>query len=275
MSRPSLRDSTLWVGALLVGGLVLTSLVAMVWTPHDPTRVTAGRLQPMSPTHPLGTDPMGIDILSLLMAGSRVVLMVGIVSVAIASLIGVPLGLLIGMAGDRWWARLLLRASDLLYALPALLLAILLAAALGSSVWTAMIAIGVATVPVFVRMTRAGTMQVMTRDHVASARVSGIGWPAIAWRHVLPNIAPLLGVQASVSFAMAVLAEAGLSYLGLSAPSTTPTWGRMIFDAQRQLFTAPELTFWPALAVGLAVLGFNLLGDGLRDRLDPLLKEVS
>lgn len=274
MSR-SLRDVTLWSGLVLVGLIVLTALVAMVWTPFDPIRVTPERLAPMSSRHWLGTDSYGIDILSQLMSGARTCLLVGMVSVAIAALAGIPLGMVIGIGGDRWWAKLLLRISDMLYALPALLLAILLAAALGASTTTAMAAIGIATIPVFVRMTRAGTMQVMTRDYVASARVSGIGWPAIAWQHILPNVAPLLGVQASVSFATAILAEAALSYLGLSTPSTTPTWGRMINEAQRAIYTSPELTVWPALAIGMAVLGFNLLGDGLRDRLDPLLKEVS
>lgn len=271
-----MRRFTVWAGAVLVGLVVVVALVAMVWTPYDPTRVVPTEmLQPPSGRHWLGTDSFGIDIASRVMAGARSCLLVGIVSVAIAAGVGIPLGLVAGVGGRVWWAQLLLRVSDLLYALPALLLAILLAAALGASTLTAMVAIGVATVPVFVRVTRAGAMQVMTRDYVASARVSGIGWGAIATRHVLPNVAPLLGVQASVSFAMAILAEASLSYLGLSAPGTSPTWGRMLFDAQRHIFTSPQLTIWPAIAIGVAVLGFNLLGDGLRDHLDPLLREAS
>ena len=271
-----MKKFTLWAGIVLVGALVVVALVALVWTPHDPVRVvTSQALQDPSWRHPFGTDPFGIDIASKIMAGARTCLLVGVIAVAIASLVGVPLGILIGMSSDTWWSRLLLRVSDLLYAFPALLLAILLAAALGASTVTAMVAIGIATIPVFVRMARAGTIQVMTRDYIAAARVSGIGWPAIGVQHVLPNVAPLLGVQASVSFAMAILAEAALSYLGLGAPASTPTWGRMVFDAQRHTFHDPLLTVWPALAIGLAVLGFNLLGDGLRDRLDPLLREVS
>lgn len=271
-----MKRFTLWAGITLVGALVLVALVAVFWTPHDPVRVQVSQaLLDPSWTHPLGTDPYGIDILSKIMAGAASCLQVGVIAVAIASIIGIPLGILIAMAPHAWWSKLLLRVSDLFYAFPALLLAILLAAAVGASTVTAMVAIGIATIPVFVRMARAGTMQVMTRDYVASARVSGIGWPAIGASHVLPNIAPLLGVQASVSFAMAILAEAALSYLGLGASASTPTWGRMVFDAQRHLYTAPTLTFWPALAIGIAVLGFNLLGDGLRDRLDPLLREVS
>lgn len=271
-----MKRFTLWAGIVLVGALVLVALVAAFWTPHDPVRVeTRKALLAPSWTHPLGTDPYGIDILSKIMAGAASCLQVGVIAVAIASLVGIPLGLVIGMAHQTWWSRLLLRVTDLFYAFPALLLAILLAAAVGASTVTAMVAIGVATIPVFVRMTRAGTLLAMTRDYVASARVSGIGWPAIGATHVLPNIAALLGVQASVSFAMAILAEAALSYLGLGAPASTPTWGRMVFDAQRHIYTSPSLTVWPALAIGLAVLGFNLLGDGLRDRLDPLLREVS
>lgn len=272
----SLKTLTLTLGVVLVGGLVLVALVSTVWTPHDPTRVMPGQgLQPPSATHWLGTDSFGIDIASQLMVGARTCLLIGVVAVAIAGGVGIPLGILIGMADRQWWARLLLRASDLLFAVPSLLLAIILAAALGSSTVTAMVAIGVASVPVFVRLARAGARQVMTRDYVAAARVSGIGWPTIARAHLLPNIAPLLGVQTSVSFASAILAEAALSYLGLSSPATTPSWGRMLYDAQRALFNAPQLTLWPGLAIAGAVLGFNLLGDGLRDRLDPLLKEVS
>ncbi|MGD8213525.1 ABC transporter permease [Aestuariimicrobium sp. Y1814] len=271
-----MKRFTLWAGIVLVAGLVVTAVVATFWTPHDPVRVeTSNALQPPSATHLLGTDPYGIDILSKVMAGAATCLQVGVIAVAIASLVGIPLGITVGMSAQSWWSRLLLRVSDLFYAFPALLLAILLAAAVGASTVTAMVAIGIATIPVFVRMARAGAMQVMTRDYVASARVSGISWPAIGVQHVLPNIAPLLGVQASVSFAMAILAEAALSYLGLGAPVSQPTWGRMVLDAQRHIFTSPGLTVWPALAIGAAVLGFNLLGDGLRDRLDPLLREVS
>lgn len=271
-----MKRFTLWAGIVLVGLLVLVALVAVFWTPHDPVRVeTSKALLGPSPTHLLGTDPYGIDILSKIMAGAATCLQVGVVAVAIASIIGIPLGILIGMAPHAWWSKFLLRVADLLYAFPALLLAILLSAAVGASTVTAMVAIGIATIPVFVRMSRAGALQVMTRDYVASARVSGIGWPVVGATHVLPNIAPLLGVQASVSFAMAILAEAALSYLGLGAPASTPTWGRMVFDAQSHIYSVPMLTFWPALAIGLAVLGFNLLGDGLRDRLDPLLREVS
>ncbi|MFZ1411229.1 MAG: ABC transporter permease, partial [Micropruina sp.] len=154
-------------------------------------------------------------------------------------------------------------------------LAILLAGAFGGSTGTAMVAIGVATVPAFTRIARAGTLQVMASDFVTAARAAGTSGWGVARRHVLPNVAPLIGVQASVTFALAILAEAALSYLGLGTPPPTPTWGRMLRDAQSFLFVSPLQAVWPGLAIAVAVLGFNLLGDGLRDHLDPRLREVS
>lgn len=270
-----MKRLSLWIGVVLVAAVVLTAVVSMAWTPYSPiTVVPAERLQPPSGAHWLGTDGFGIDTASRIMAGARVVLLVGIISVGIAAVIGVPLGMIAGMSGGII-SRLILRVGEVLYAFPALLLAILLAAAVGGSTTTAMVAIGVATIPVFIRITRAGTLQVMSQDYILAARSSGTAWYQIALRHVLPNIAPLIGVQASMSFGMAILAEAALSYLGLASPPTTPTWGRMLYDAQKYLFNAPYLTVWPGAAVALAVLGFNVLGDGLRDYLDPRLREVS
>lgn len=270
-----MRRASLVAGALLVGVVVLAGAVSIVWTPFDPGQVRASqRLLPAGGAHPMGTDGYGRDIFSRILAGSGSCLLVGVVSVSIAAVVGVPLGLVGGMS-ERWWARLVLRASDLLYAFPALLLAILLAAALGASTVTGMVAIGVATIPVFTRITRAGALQVMSQDYVVASRASGTTWPTVAVRHVLRNIAPLIGVQASVSFAMAILAEAALSYLGLATPPTVPTWGRMLYDAQSYLFIAPGQAFWPGLAIAAAVGGFNLLGDGLRDLLDPRLREVN
>lgn len=275
-----MRRASLVIGATLAGLTVLAGLLSLVWTPYDPIGIDPrSALQPPSATHWLGTDQVGSDVFSRLLAGAQICLLVGFVSVAISAAVGVPLGLLAGMlpAVGRFGgalSRLVVRVTDLLYAFPAIILAILLAAVLGGSTWTGLIAIGVSSVPVFTRITRAGVMQVMSQDHIMAARVSGIGWFTIARRHVLPNVAPLLGVQASVSFAMAILAEAALSYLGLATPPPTPTWGHMLFDARVLLFSHPSLALWPAGAIAVAVLGFNLLGDGLRDLLDPRLKEV-
>lgn len=268
-----LQRLTLWLGIILVAAVVVTALVSLVWTPFDPNAVQPGnRLRPPQWPHVLGTDGFGIDTLSRLMAGARICLLVGIIAVSIAAVIGVPLGVLAGM-GQNWVSQLVLRATDILYAFPALLLAILLAAVFGGSTWTAMAAIGIASVPAFARMARAATLQVMTADYVLAARSSGTSWWGTAVRHVAPNIAPVIGVQASVSFGIAILAEAALSYLGLGSPPQVPTWGRMLRDAQVYLFSDPLQAVLPGLAIAAAVLGFNLLGDGLRDALDPRLRE--
>ena len=265
----------LWCGVALVAAVVLAGVVALVWTPFDPIRVMPGeKLLPPSWPHVLGTDGMGIDIASRLLAGAQQCLMVGIVSVGIAVVVGVPLGMVSGQLGG-WLDEAVMRLVDVAYAFPALLLAILFAAAVGGSTATAMAAIGVATIPAFARVARAGTKQVMASDFVLAARASGTSRWGIAVRHVAPNIAPLVGVQASVGFAMAILAEAALSYLGLGAQRQTPTWGAMLRDAQGFLFVTPNLAVWPGLAIALAVLGFNLLGDGLRDLLDPRLREAA
>lgn len=269
-----MRRANLIMGVVLVGAVIVTALISLVWTPFDPTRVdsAARLLPPLSRGHLFGTDGFGLDIFSRVMTSAQVCLQVGIIAVGIAAIAGVPLGMLAGVAGG-WLSELVMRATDILYAFPALLLAILLAAALGASTWTAMIAIGIATIPAFARVARAGTLQVMASDYVLAARAAGTGGPAIAARHILPNIAPVIGVQASVAFGIAILAEAALSYLGLATPPPRPTWGRMLKDAQVYLFSDPLLALWPGLAIALAVLGFNLLGDGLRDLLDPKLRE--
>ncbi|MDR1853009.1 MAG: ABC transporter permease [Propionibacteriaceae bacterium] len=269
-----MRRFQLWAGTALVGLVVLAALLSLVWTPYDPVQVVpADRLLGPSLAHPLGTDGFGIDILSRLLVGARSALLVGVVSVGLAAVVGVPLGVLAGMRGG-WVSELVMRISDIVFAFPALLLAILLAAVYGGSTATAMVAIGISTIPAFARTSRAGTLEVMAEDYVLAARASGTSAPTTAIRHVLPNIVQFIGVQASVGFATAVLAEAALSYLGLGTPRAVPTWGGMLRDSQDTLFTAPLQALWPGLAIACAVLGFNLLGDGLRDALDPRLREA-
>jgi peptide/nickel transport system permease protein len=262
------------VGATFVGLVVLTALASLVWTPHDPLHVdSAHRLLPAFSDHfLLGTDKFGRDVLSQLMVGARTTLYVGIVSVGIAALIGTPLGVLAGMVRGRV-SEIVMRANDLLFAFPALLLAIMLAAVFGGSTLTAMIAIGVATIPAFARVGRSQTLGVMQTEYVLAARAAGRSRIAIALRHVLPNIASVLIVQASVSFAIAILAEAALSFLGVGTRPPIPSWGRMLQESQELLFSTPRLALCPGLAVALAVLGFNLLGDGLRDWLDPKIRD--
>ncbi|SDB85826.1 peptide/nickel transport system permease protein [Raineyella antarctica] len=274
-----MKRAALVIGLVLVAGTVLTALLSLAWTPYDPLAVVpANRLMGPGPGHWLGTDGYGIDLLSRIMVGARIAVLVGVVAVAIAALVGVPLGILAGTAAkaERWprlVADVVMRGNDILYAFPAMLLAILLAAVLGGSTATAMIAIGVANIPPFLRVARAATLQVSVSDFVTAARGAGIGRFGIAVRHVLPNIAPVVAVQASLAFGMSILSEAALSYLGLSTPLPTPTWGRMLNEAQPYAWSDPLLAVWPGLAIGLAVLGFNLLGDGLRDLLDPRLRE--
>ncbi|MGW4471461.1 ABC transporter permease [Nonomuraea sp. NPDC004354] len=262
-------------GAVLVGLTVLAALVSFAWTPHDPTLVDAAhRLAPPGGDYLLGTDKFGRDTLSQLMVGARTMLYVGIVAVGIAALVGTPLGMVAGMTPRGWLSDLIMRVNDLVFAFPALLLAVMLGAVYGAGTLTAMIAIGIATVPAFARVARAATMQVMVTDYILAARSAGRRRLAIAGRHVLPNIGSMLIVQASVSFAIAILAEAALSFLGFGTRPPTPSWGRMLQEAQELLFSTPRLALWPGLAIALAVLGFNLLGDGLRDHLDPKLRRI-
>lgn len=262
----------LLVGGALVGLMVAMALISYVWTPFDPTRVVpSDRLQGPSGEHWLGTDKFGRDTFSQILVGARTTLYVGFVAVGVAALVGVPLGVLAAM-GPRWLDALVMRAADIGLAFPGLLLAIMFAAVFGASTTSAMLAIGLASVPSFARVTRAGALGIMPREFITAARVAGRRPAAIGWRHVLPNVLGLVIVQASVSFALAILAEAGLSFLGFGTPPPTPSWGRMLQESQSLLAAEPRLAIVPGIAIALAVLGFNLLGDGLRDRFDPRMQ---
>jgi peptide/nickel transport system permease protein len=266
-------NPSLVVGGVAVGCVVAMALVSFAWTPYDPTLVDASqRLLGLSARHWFGTDKFGRDVFSQILMGSRTTLFVGFVAVGVAAFIGVPLGIVAAMTPRRL-GEVLMRGNDLLLAFPALLLAIMFGAVYGASTLTAMTAIGIASVPSFARVVRAGALQVMGTEYVLAARSAGRRPFAIGVHHVLPNVASLITVQASVSFAIAVLAEAALSFLGLGTPAPTPSWGRMLQESQEMLFIAPRLAIFPGLAIALAVLGFNLLGDGLRDRFDPRLQD--
>jgi peptide/nickel transport system permease protein len=265
---------TLVIGGLLVLVVVLMALLSIVWTPSDPGHVeVSARLKgPGSAGHLLGSDQLGRDELSRIMAGARNTLLVGIVTVLIALGVGVPLG---GLAALRRGTveDVTMRISDVLLAFPAVLLAIMFAAVFNPSTITAMSAIGIALVPVFARVVRGAGLQIMQQDYVTITRTYGAGSFWIFIRHMLPNVSSVLIVQATVAFAIAILAEAALSYLGLGTPPPTPSWGRMLSESQTLLDQAPLLAFWPGAMIALAVLGFNLLGDGLRELLDPKLVE--
>jgi ABC-type glutathione transport system ATPase component/ABC-type dipeptide/oligopeptide/nickel transport system permease subunit len=270
--RPRVHPQ-LVIGAVLVGLVVVTALVSLVWTPYDPEHAGAERLLPPGAEHWLGTDRFGRDVLSQVMAGAQITLLVGLVAVGIAAVVGVPLGVLAGMRGGRLGA-LLMRGGDILLAFPGLLLAIVLGAVYGAGTVTAMVALGIGSIPAFARVARGGTLQVVRSDYVLAARAANRGELAIAARHVLPNIGGMVMVQCSVNFAIAVLAEAGLSFLGLGTPPPTPSWGRMLQESQQFLGVADHLAIVPGVAIAVAVLGFNLLGDGLRDVFDPRLSAV-
>lgn len=272
LAQRLLHDPSALVGGAIVLAIGLLALVAVFWTPYHALAPSADTLAPASWHHPFGTDEYGRDVLSRLMAGAKLVLFDGAVAVAIAAVAGVPLGLGAAASRGRVVDELLMRVVDLVYTFPALLAAVVLAAALGASSTTAMVAIGIASIPVFARVTRAGALGVMESEYVLAARAYRRSTIAILWRHVLPNIRALLIVQMSLIFSIAILAEAGLSYLGLGAAAPTPSWGLMVQDAQQYLNRDPLLVFWPGIFIALAVLGFNLLGDGLRDVLDPRLR---
>jgi len=265
---------TLVVGGVLVAIILASALLSAIWTPSDPTHVeVSARLRgPGVGGALLGTDQLGRDELSRIMAGARNTLLVGVVTVLIAIGIGVPLG---GIAALHRGPveDVTMRLSDILLAFPAILLAIMFASVFSPSTVTAMAAIGIALVPVFARVVRGAGLQIMQQDYVTVTRTYGSGSVWIFVRHLLPNVSSVLIVQATVAFAIAILAEAALSYLGLGTPPPTPSWGRMLSESQTFLRQAPLLALWPGMCIALAVLGFNLLGDGLREVLDPRLIE--
>jgi peptide/nickel transport system permease protein len=256
----------LGVGLALTAFFVGMAAVARLWTPYDPAAISiVDKLQPPNPHHWFGTDQLGRDVLSMVMAGAGNSVGVAVLSVIIGAFIGVPLGLL---AAARRGAvdELIMRGNDLVFAFPALLLAILITAVLGPGAVNAIIAIGIFNIPVFARVTRGGALQLWTREYCLAARVCGKGSARISIDHILPNLVGLLAVQGTIQFSLGVIAEAALSYVGLGAQPPTPSWGRMLYEAQTLTALAPSLAVFPGLAVVLFVLGLNLLGDGLRRR---------
>jgi peptide/nickel transport system permease protein len=265
------RHKSFAVGAVLTLLLAAAALLSLVWTPYPYAEIDIPKkLQGLSAQHWLGTDSLGRDIVSQLLVGSQNSIVVGVIAVGIGLGVGVLLGCVAAARGG-WLDELIMRASDFTFAFPALLTAIMLTAIYGPGLVMSIVAIGIFNVPVFARITRGSARSVWAREFVLAARAAGKGPWRITLDHVLPNIASLLIVQATISFATAILAEAALSYLGLGTQPPQPSWGRMLNEAQTQMFQAPLLALWPGMAIVLSVLGLNLLGDGLRDLMDPKL----
>lgn len=277
------RGTTLWrrlgrswqvrIGAGIIAVLVLVVLFAPILAPYDPIQPTVqDRFQGPSRAHPFGTDDLGRDILSRIVYGSRISLEIGVITVGIAFAAGVTLGLFAG-----FYPRLdnpIMRSMDVLLAFPGLLLAIAILGALGPSLTNAMIAVGVTTTPSFVRITRSAVLDVRSREYVEASRALGVKDARILVSHVLPNISPAVIVTTTLSMANAILAASVLSFLGLGAQPPTPEWGAMVFVAKNYLGLAPHIALFPILAIFVTVLGFNFLGDGLRDALDPRLSRT-
>jgi peptide/nickel transport system permease protein len=272
--KRAIQHPSFVAGSAVVLLLVISAVVSMFWSPYPVGDIDIpNKLAASSAQHWFGTDSLGRDIASLLLVGSQNSLLVGFIAVGIGLGAGVPLGLL-ASAKRGWVEEVVMRAADFTFAFPALLSAILLTSIYGPGLVVSITAIGIFNIPVFARITRGAANSVWTRDYTLAARAAGKSKWAITWEHVLPNIASVLIVQATVQFAIAILAEAALSYLGLGTQPPQPSWGRMLNEAQSQMFQAPMLAVYPGVAIALAVLGLNLMGDGLRDLLDPRLSRT-
>ena len=268
-ARRLLRRPSAALAASVVGAFIVVALGAARLAPYDPiaTNFAAVRKAPSS-AHLLGTDEVGRDVLSRLIWGARASLLAGVIPVTIAVSISIPLGLLSGYAGG-WVDDLIMRLTDAMLAIPFLIVAIALAAFLGPSLGNAMIAIGIATLPIFVRLARGTVLAIKTEDFIEAARALGNSPVRIAVGHVFPNMVPPLLIQSSLTVAAAIIAEASLSFLGLGQQPPAPSWGSMLNTAQRYLSQAPWMAFYPGLMIFIVVMALNVLGDGLRDALDP------
>jgi len=260
-------------GGLLSAVLIAAALVSFLWTPFDyATLSIPDRLQSPNTIHLLGTDHFGRDILSLIMVGARTSIAVALVAVGIGMGLGIPLGLWAAARRGTLVDEVIMRGNDLVFAFPSLVIAILITAVFGAGAVNAIIAIGIFNIPVFARITRGAALSLWERDFILAARVAGKSNLRTSVEHILPNITNLLIVQGTIQFSLGILAEAALSYVGLGAQPPTPSWGRMLADAQTMVSIAPHMALMPGFAIILTVLGLNLLGDGLRDYLDPRLR---
>ena len=251
------------------------ALISFLWTPFDVTEIDiTNKLKTPDQIYWLGTDHFGRDILSMIMVGARTSIAVALVAVGIGIVIGTPLGLLSASRKGGWIDELIMRGNDLVFAFPSLVIAILITAVFGAGALNAIIAIGIFNIPVFARITRGAALSIWEKEFILAARVAGKSTTRISYEHILPNVMNLLIVQGTIQFSLGILAEAGLSYVGLGAQPPMPSWGRMLADAQTMVSFAPHLALIPGTAIILTVLGLNLMGDGMRDIFDPKLRNT-
>jgi peptide/nickel transport system permease protein len=274
IGRDAMANRSFVAGGSITAVMISIALVSLFWTPYPVADIdVASKFQAPSAAHWLGTDHFGRDVLSRLMVGATNSVMVAIVAVAIGAGLGVPLGAL-AAARRGWLDEAVMRFNDFAFAFPALLSAVMITALIGPGSVNSIIAIGIFNVPVFARLTRGSALAIWEREFVMAARAAGKGTVRITAEHILPNVASVLIVQATILFALAILAEAGLSYLGLGTQPPEPSWGKMLNEAQTLMYLAPRLAIFPGIAIVLTVLGLNLMGDGLRDVLDPRLRRA-
>lgn len=268
----ALRNKTFMVGAVLTILILAIAVLSYFWTPFDTTKlIIADRMQKPNNIHWLGTDHFGRDIFSMIMVGARNSIAVALLAVGIGIVIGVPLGC--WAAAKRGLIdEFFMRSSDIIFAFPSLLSAVMITAIFGPSATNAIIAIGIFNIPVFARVARGAALAIWPREFILAARAAGKNSAQITWQHILPNIANLLIVQGTIQFSLGILAEAGLSYVGLGTQPPDVSWGRMLNEAQTMIAIAPHMAIIPGLTIIITVLGLNLLGDGFRDLLDPKLR---
>ena len=274
-SRTGLKSRNLFFGVALTSIFAIAALVSLIWTPYDVTQLDiSSKLKSPSLEHLFGTDHFGRDTFSMVMVGAQTSISVAFIAVGIGMGLGVPLGLAAAAYRGGLLDEFIMRGNDLIFAFPSLLIAIMITAVFGPSAVNAIIAIGIFNIPVFARLSRGAALPLWTRDFILSARVAGKGSARISVEHILPNITNLLVVQGTIQFSLGILAEAGLSYVGLGVQPPIPSWGRMLAESQTLISIAPHLALFPGFAILLTVLGLNLAGDGLRDLLDPRIRRT-